>query len=149
MTRAKEMREMVLAIDAHTNGNITVTGNIEQSGVAAMKIPTGTTAQRHGSPTAGHLRFNTDTNSAEIYNGSSFTSVGGGATGGGSDETFLETIDKCKKGDVLAFGFSRGPVSKDTYNFTKKIAQACIIDTVQISDFRALCIYRGQLRKER
>lgn len=91
MTRAKEMREMVLAIDAHTNGNITVTGNIEQSGVAAMKIPTGTTAQRHGSPTAGHLRFNTDTNSAEIYNGSSFTSVGGGATGGGSDETFLET----------------------------------------------------------
>lgn len=82
---------MVLAIDAHTNGNITVTGNIEQSGVAAMKIPTGTTAQRHGSPTAGHLRFNTDTNSAEIYNGSSFTSVGGGATGGGSDETFLET----------------------------------------------------------
>ena len=85
------MREMVLAIDAHTNGNITVTGNIEQSGVAAMKIPTGTTAQRHGSPTAGHLRFNTDTNSAEIYNGSSFTSVGGGATGGGSDETFLET----------------------------------------------------------
>ena len=66
-----------------------------------------------------------------------------------NDETFLETIDKCKKGDVLAFGFSRGPVSKDTYNFTKKIAQACIIDTVQISDFRALCIYRGQLRKER
>ena len=92
MTRAKEMREMVLAIDAHTNGNITVAGNIEQSGVAAMKIPTGTTAQRHGSPTAGHLRFNTDTNSAEIYNGTSFTSVGGGgATGGGSDETFLET----------------------------------------------------------
>jgi len=86
------MREMVLAIDAHTNGNITVAGNIEQSGVAAMKIPTGTTAQRHGSPTAGHLRFNTDTNSAEIYNGTSFTSVGGGgATGGGSDETFLET----------------------------------------------------------
>ena len=83
---------MVLAIDAHTNGNITVAGNIEQSGVAAMKIPTGTTAQRHGSPTAGHLRFNTDTNSAEIYNGTSFTSVGGGgATGGGSDETFLET----------------------------------------------------------
>ena len=92
MTRAKEMREMVLAIDAHTNGNITVTGNIEQSGVAAMKIPTGTTAQRHGSPTAGHLRFNTDTNSAEIYNGTSFTSVGGGgATGGGGDEAFLET----------------------------------------------------------
>jgi len=91
MTRAKEMREMVLAIDAHTTGDITVTGNIEQNGTAAMKLPTGTTAQRHGSPTAGHLRFNTDTNSAEIYNGTSFASVGGGATGGGSDETFLET----------------------------------------------------------
>ena len=114
MTRAKEMREMVLAIDAHTNGNITVTGNIEQSGVAAMKIPTGTTAQRHGSPTAGHLRFNTDTNSAEIYNGSSFTSVGGGATGGGSDETFLETDNSVNSNYTISTNrnaMTTGPVT--------------------------------------
>ena len=31
-----------------------------------MKIPTGTTAQRSGTPARGHLRYNTDTNSAEI-----------------------------------------------------------------------------------
>ena len=39
------------------------------------------------------MRFNSTLGSAEIYNGSSFTAVGGGAgaTGGGSDEVFFES----------------------------------------------------------
>ena len=39
------------------------------------------------------MRFNSTLGSAEIYDGSSFTAVGGGSgtTGGGSDELFLET----------------------------------------------------------
>jgi hypothetical protein len=117
MTRAKEMREMVLAIDAHTTGDITVTGNIEQNGTAAMKLPTGTTAQRHGTPTAGHIRFNTTTSSVEVYDGSSFTSVGGTALGGGSDQTFLETDNSVNSDYTLSTNrnaMTVGPVTINT-----------------------------------
>ena len=68
----------------------TFTGDVVINSTSAVQIPSGTTAQRPTSPTAGDLRFNSDTSSAEIYNGTSFTSVGGGATGGGSDACFYE-----------------------------------------------------------
>jgi len=53
-------------------------------------VPTGTTAQRDGSPFSGFFRFNTDVAKFEGYNGTSWGSVGGGATGGGSDAVFVE-----------------------------------------------------------
>jgi len=53
-------------------------------------IPAGTEAQRNGSPTAGNFRFNTDVAKFEGYNGTIWGSVGGGATGGGSDAVFIE-----------------------------------------------------------
>ena len=56
----------------------------------AIKIPVGTTAERPGSPATGDMRFNSTLTSAEIYNGSAFVAVGGGATGGGSDQVFVE-----------------------------------------------------------
>ena len=43
-------------------------------------LPAGTTAQRDGSPSAGFMRFNTTDSSAEIYDGSAWTAVGGGNT---------------------------------------------------------------------
>lgn len=55
----------------------------------AIKVPVGTTLDRP-TPTAGQLRFNSDTNAFEGYNGTAWTAVGGGATGGGSDEIFIE-----------------------------------------------------------
>jgi hypothetical protein len=53
-------------------------------------IPAGTEAQRNGSPAAGNFRFNTDVAKFEGYNGTIWGSVGGGATGGGSDAVFIE-----------------------------------------------------------
>jgi len=53
-------------------------------------IPSGTEAQRNGSPAAGNFRFNTDVAKFEGYNGTIWGSVGGGATGGGSDAVFIE-----------------------------------------------------------
>lgn len=53
-------------------------------------IPTGTTAQRDGSPSSGYFRFNSELGKFEGYTGSAWGSVGGGATGGGSDDIFLE-----------------------------------------------------------
>ena len=71
----------------------TFTGAVVHNYTTALRIPVGTTAQRSGSPATGDLRFNSTLVSAEIYNGSSFTAVGGGAgaTGGGSDEVFFES----------------------------------------------------------
>ena len=60
------------------------------SDTGSAEIPTGTEAQRDGSPSAGYFRFNTDVAKFEGYNGTSWGSVGGGATGGGSDAVFVE-----------------------------------------------------------
>jgi hypothetical protein len=38
----------------------------------------------------GYIRFNTDSTSVEVYNGTAWAGVGGGATGGGSDQWALE-----------------------------------------------------------
>jgi hypothetical protein len=53
-------------------------------------VPTGDESERDGSPSAGYFRFNTDVSKFEGYNGTSWGSVGGGATGGGSDAVFIE-----------------------------------------------------------
>ena len=71
----------------------TFTGDVIHNYTTALQIPVGTTAERPGSPSTGDFRFNSTTTSAEIYNGSEFTAVGGGAgaTGGGNDEVFFES----------------------------------------------------------
>jgi hypothetical protein len=51
-------------------------------------LPVGTSAQRDAVPTAGLLRFNSDLVKPEVYTGSAWGSVGGGATGGGTDAVF-------------------------------------------------------------
>ncbi len=60
------------------------------SDTGSAVIPTGTQAQRDGTPAAGYFRFNSDVTKFEGYNGSAWGSVGGGATGGGADEIFIE-----------------------------------------------------------
>ena len=70
----------------------TFTGPIINNYTSALRLPVGTTAQRPGSPAAGDIRFNSTTTEAEIFNGSIFTAVAGGAgaTGGGNDQWVFE-----------------------------------------------------------
>ena len=68
----------------------TTADGVDVTTTGAIKIPVGTTAERPGSPATGDMRFNSTLTSAEIYNGSAFVAVGGGATGGGSDQVFVE-----------------------------------------------------------
>ena len=87
---------------AKLDTNIDIAGTLDVTGVAtfdsdvtiastgALTIPDGTEAQRPTGVT-GMIRFNTDITQFEGYNGSSWSSIGGGATGGGSDAVFLET----------------------------------------------------------
>jgi hypothetical protein len=48
----------------------------------AIKIPAGTEAQRPGTPVAGQLRFNDDSDEFEGYNGTAWGAIGGGGGGG-------------------------------------------------------------------
>jgi hypothetical protein len=73
-----------------TSGTVSVAGALTVSATDAIKIASGTTAQRPGSPAAGQLRYNTTLNKFEGYNGTVWSSVGGGATGGGADTVFYE-----------------------------------------------------------
>ena len=63
--------------------------NLALSGTDAVTVPKGTTAQR-GTGVDGKFRFNTTLNTFEGYSNSAWGAVGGGATGGGSDQVFME-----------------------------------------------------------
>jgi hypothetical protein len=60
------------------------------STIGSAKLPSGTTGERDGSPSAGYIRFNTTNTGFEGYNGTAWGSIGGGASGGGSDAVFYE-----------------------------------------------------------
>lgn len=56
----------------------------------SIKIPVGTTAERP-TPATGMIRYNTDDDTFEGHNGTDWGAIGGGgATGGGSDQVFIE-----------------------------------------------------------
>ena len=79
-------------------------------------IPTGDESERDGSPSAGYFRFNTDVAKFEGYNGTSWGSVGGGATGGGSDAVFVEndqTVTSDYTIPATKNAMSTGPVEID------------------------------------
>lgn len=75
-----------------SSDDLTVGGALSVTSTSSIKVPVGTTGQR---PTAatGMIRYNTDTSAYEGYDGASWSSLGGGATGGGGDQVFnLNTI---------------------------------------------------------
>jgi len=72
--------------DGSTLSKVTTKTSVTGSSLVAS----GTTAQRDGSPSAGMLRFNSTDTSFEGYNGSAWGSIGGGASGGGSNAVFYE-----------------------------------------------------------
>jgi len=108
-----DVNNAIRAIMAHlknfqaglSGDSVTVAGNLDVGGTAsiagdtsitstgAIKVPVGTTAQR---PTAstGKIRYNSTTGAYEGYDGTSWSSLGGGATGGGGDQVFnLNTVE--------------------------------------------------------
>ena len=68
----------------------TFTGNVTMTSTGYVFIPKGTTAQRPAVPVAGEIRYNTDYGQYEGYYASGWSQIGGGATGGGGDQVFVE-----------------------------------------------------------
>ena len=60
------------------------------SATGSTPLAVGTTAERDVTPQAGYIRFNSTTGQYEGYNGTAWLPVGGGATGAGGDQVFLE-----------------------------------------------------------
>ena len=72
---------------AGTNGQIEDDANFTFDGTdlvvsttGQIQLPAGTTAERSNSPQAGMIRFNTQSNSAELYNGTTWGGLGGGGS---------------------------------------------------------------------
>jgi hypothetical protein len=72
---------------ATTALSIATTGIVSLPTTGAIVVPVGTTGQQP-TGTTGMLRFNSTTVGFEGYNGSVWASVGGGATGGSTDQIF-------------------------------------------------------------
>ena len=87
---------------------------VQTSATGSEILPTGTTAQRDVSPAAGYLRYNTTISQPEIYSGTAWGSVGGGATGGGGDTVFVQNSQAVTTNYTIPVGknaSSVGPIS--------------------------------------
>lgn len=60
-----------------TTSTVTVVAPASFTTTSAVKIPVGTTAQRPSTPVSGQIRYNSTTASTELYNGASWTTLGG------------------------------------------------------------------------
>lgn len=102
-----------LATTAFVNAEIANDAVTKTGATGAAALPAGTTAER---PTAatGQLRFNTTLGQFEGYNGSAWGKVGGGATGGGTDDVFVENGQTVSTNYTITSGknaMSAGPIT--------------------------------------
>jgi hypothetical protein len=97
---------------AFQNSNLLLT-----TPTGSLVTPKGTTAERDIPALSGYLRFNTTTNTFEGYNGTVWKAVGGGATGGGSDEIFVENGQNVTVNYTIPStrnAMSTGPITVDS-----------------------------------
>lgn len=92
---------------------LAASGDVSFTGTGRMLVPKGTTAQRPGSPVAGWLRFNSDLNKHEGYDGTSWGVIGAGATGGAGNYVFFENDQTVSVNYTITTGknaMSAGPI---------------------------------------
>ena len=96
----------------------TFTGKVTHNYTSSLTIPSGTTAQRDGSPAVGMFRHNSTLNQFEGYNNGAWGAIGGGAgaTGGGTDEVFFESDQTVTTSYTLSSGKHAHTVSPTINN---------------------------------
>ena len=96
----------------------TFTGKVTHNYTSSLTIPSGTTAQRDGSPAVGMFRHNSTLNQFEGYNNGAWGAIGGGAgaTGGGTDEVFFESDQAVTTSYTLSSGKHAHTVSPTINN---------------------------------
>jgi len=84
----------------------------------SAKMPTGTSAERDTTPQDGWMRWNTDLSAWESYNSTVglWLPIGGGATGGGTDDIFYENSQNVTTDYTITTNknaVSAGPITID------------------------------------
>ena len=103
-------------------GTLAVTGastfgaDSTYTGTGQVKIPAGSTAQRSGSPVNGMIRYNSTNSKFEGYSAGAWSSIGGGATGGGADQVFVENGVTVTTNYTLTTGYNAESVGPITIN---------------------------------
>jgi len=97
------------------NGTNVVTALDAFGGTGAILLPVGTTAQQ---PTgvAGKIRYNSTNTKFEGYSNGAWSSIGGGATGGGADQVFVENGVTVTTNYTLTTGYNAESVGPITIN---------------------------------
>ena len=133
------------SITSVSNGDIDIapngTGKTTITSTTGLVLPTGTTAQRSGSPGTGELRFNSDDTKLEIYDGSGWTNIKAGAdiaaqSAAGDGSTLTVTLTRASTTAatiVMLNGVVQVPttaygVSGTTLTFTEAPASGDTID---------------------
>lgn len=94
--------------------NTAITNKVDRTSASgAIVTPSGTTAERPAGSDK-YIRYNSDLNGFEGYNGSSWGSLGGGATGGAADKVFIENDQVVTTNYTITSGksaVSTGPIT--------------------------------------
>ena len=97
------------------SGYLTSTTGVTKTATTGSGVlPSGTTAERDGSPAAGYIRFNSDETSFEGYDGTAWGSIGGGASAGGVIYENTTTISDNYTLTTGTNGMSVGPITIDS-----------------------------------
>ena len=105
---------LALAASPTFTGTATFGGNVLLSGTGVLDLPVGTTAERPGTPNNGMIRYNSSLSRYEGYSGSAWGQLGGGATGGGTDQVFYtngQSVDTDFTLTGTLNAMSAGPIS--------------------------------------
>lgn len=96
------------------NSQVSYSQNIVTTATGAIQVPVGPTSARPSSPLEGMIRKNQTTGAFEGYDGTTWTSIGGTATGGGPDQVFYLNGQACTASYTLPSGknaVTAGPVT--------------------------------------
>ena len=93
-------------------GTLSIPNNLVFNGTGAVTLPSGTTAQEPGTPVAGMIRYNSETDSFEGYT----TTFGWGAIGGGNATStgFWQNIQTIVTNETIQSGYNASSVGPIT-----------------------------------
>jgi hypothetical protein len=101
------------AVTLAVTGVATFGGDSSFNSTGAIKVPVGTTGQQPAGAN-GKIRYNSTTSKYEGYSGATWGQLGGGATGGGGDQVFVQNGVTVTADYTLTTGYnaeSVGPIS--------------------------------------
>jgi len=87
--------------------SLTASGAVTFTGTGAAKLNVGTTVQRP-TPATGMVRFNSSTGIFEGYGVANWRALGGGASGGGTDQVFYENDQTVNTDYTITAGTNAG-----------------------------------------